>query len=106
MKLLGRGCWRRHLPAKLLLVMRITSAILLISALHVSATGIGQTVSYSGKNVPLEQVFTAIKQQTGYVFFYKLPDLEGAKPVTVDFKNVPLEAALQKILQNQSLSFS
>jgi len=106
MKLLGRGCWRRLLPAKLLLVMRITTAILLISALHVSATGVGQTISYSGKEVPLEKVFAAIKQQTGYVFFYKLRDLEGARPVTVDLNNVPLEAALEKILQNQSLSFS
>jgi TonB-linked SusC/RagA family outer membrane protein len=106
MKLLGRGRWRRLLPAKLLLVMRITTAILLIGALHVSASGLGQTVSYSGKNVPLQQVFAAIKQQTGYVFFYKLPDLDGARPVTVDLKNVLLTEALEKVLENQSLNFS
>jgi TonB-dependent starch-binding outer membrane protein SusC len=106
MKLLGRGYWRRLLPAKLLLVMRITTVFLLVGALHVSAGGFGQTVSYSGKNVSLEKVFSAIKDQTGYVFFYKLPDLADAKPVTIELKNVPLEMALDKILKDQSLSYS
>jgi TonB-linked SusC/RagA family outer membrane protein len=106
MKLLSRGCWRSHLPAQLLLIMRITTALLFITALHVSATGRSQTVSYSGKNVRLEQVFAAIEQQTGYGFFYKLPDLESARPVTVELKNTPLSDALEKILENQSLNFS
>ncbi len=86
--------------------MRITAAVLLITALHVSAKGVSQTVSYSGKNVSLENVFAAIKQQTGYFFIYKVPDLQDAKKVTVDLKNVPLQDALEKILQNQSLQFS
>ncbi len=86
--------------------MRITAAVLLITALHVSAKGVSQTVSYTGKNVPLEKVFAAIKQQTGYFFIYKVPDLQDAKNVTVDLKNVPLQDALEKILQNQSLQFS
>jgi TonB-linked SusC/RagA family outer membrane protein len=105
MKLLSRGYWRSLLPAQLLLIMRIT-AILLIAALHVSATGRSQTVTYSGKNVRLEQVFAAIEQQTGYGFFYKLPDLKNARPVSLDLKNVPLQDALEKILQDQSLGFS
>ncbi|MES1249203.1 MAG: carboxypeptidase-like regulatory domain-containing protein, partial [Chitinophaga rupis] len=86
--------------------MRITVAIMLITALHVSATGVGQTVSYSGRKVKLEAVFTAIEQQTGYGFFYKLPDLRDTKPVTVDLKDVPIEEALEKVLRHQDLHFS
>lgn len=95
-----------RLSAQLLLVMRITSAILLITALHVSARGISQNVSYAGKKARLEQIFSVIEQQTGYGFFYKLPDLQAAKPVTVNLVNVPLEEALVKILRRQALHFS
>ena len=84
-------------PAQLLRVMRITTAIMLVTALQVSARGISQTISFSGKNVPLEKVFTAIEQQTGFGFFYKLPDLQTAKPVTVDLKNTPLREALDRL---------
>jgi len=93
-------------PAKLLLIMKLTAVILLASVLQVSArTAAGQNVTYSAQNERLEKVFTAIKQQTGYVFFYKLPDLQGARPVTIDLKNEPVKDALQKILKYQPLTF-
>lgn len=106
MNLPERGRCRMRMPGKLLLVMRITTAIMFLTAFHVSANGISQTVSYTGKQVRLEQVFSVIEQQTGYGFFYKLPDLSSAKPVSVDLKNVPLRKALSKVLQNQSLNFT
>jgi TonB-linked SusC/RagA family outer membrane protein len=86
--------------------MKITAAFLLTAGLHVSAKAISQTITYSARDVHLEKVFSVIEQQTGYGFFYKLPDLKDAKPVTVNFKNTPLQEALEKILQNQSLQFS
>ena len=91
---------------KLLRVMKLTTAFLLITALHLSAGTLGQTVSYSAKNAKLEKVFSVIEKQTGYGFFYKVPDLKGAKSVSVDLKNAGLKEALEKILQNQSLNFS
>ncbi len=92
---------------KLLFVMKLTAVVLLATVLQVSAkTATSQTVSYSAKNEKLEKIFNVIKEQTGYVFFYKLPDLQGTKPVTVNLKNEPLTAALQKILKDQSLAFS
>ncbi len=93
-------------PAKLLLIMKFTAVLLLAATLQVSAkTAAGQNVTYIAKNEVLEKVFTAIKQQTGYVFFYKLPDLQGAKPVTVELKDQPVKDALQIILKDQPLSF-
>ena len=106
MKLLLRGRRLGLPPVQLLLAMRITAVIMLVTALQVSARGVSQTVSYSGKRVPLEQVFSIIEQQTGYGFFYKLPDLAGAKPVTIDLKDVPLQEALERLLWHQSFHFS
>jgi hypothetical protein len=41
--------------------------------------GYAQTISFSGKNVQLTRVFSAIKSQTGYVFFYDAAVLREAK---------------------------
>src|SRR5262245_11241006 len=80
--------------------MKLT-VILTIIMLQVSARGLTQNISFSGTNVPLTQVFSAIKKQTDYVIFYRTDDLSKAKPVTIDLKQVPLEEALNRIFRDQ-----
>src|SRR6187455_1887938 len=67
--------------------------------------GYSQTISFSGKNVQLTKVFSAIKSQTGYVFFYDANILQEAEPVTVDLKNLSLEEALNQTLKDQPLGW-
>ena len=55
---------------QILLVMRLTVLLMMVATLQVTARGFGQTVSFSGKEVPLKTVFKAIREQTGYVVFY------------------------------------
>ena len=81
-------------------------AIMLVVSLQVSAGASSQTVTYSAKNARLETVFNAIRQQTGYVFFYKANVLKDAKPVNLDVKNVPIERVLQLCLDNQGLGYT
>jgi hypothetical protein len=57
------------------------------------------------KNVQLTRVFSAIKSQTGYVFFYDAAVLREAKPVSIDLKDVSLEEALNQTLQDQPLEW-
>ncbi|WP_177192342.1 TonB-dependent receptor [Chitinophaga arvensicola] len=85
--------------------MRLTSFLLLIAALQVSAEGNAQTVTYSAKGVSLQKVLNAIKEQTGFVFFYDKEDLKNSQPVTVDLKNVSAQAAMEMVLRQQALSF-
>ncbi|HJT75538.1 MAG TPA: SusC/RagA family TonB-linked outer membrane protein, partial [Chitinophaga sp.] len=63
-------------------------------------------ITYSGKEVPLKKLFAVIKEQTGYVFFYRNEDIANVKPQTVSLNNVPLETALQRILKGQQLQFA
>lgn len=86
--------------------MRMTACLLLGISLHLSARTTGQTISYSGVNVPLTKVFDAIKHQTGFFVVYNADVLEKSSPVTVDVKNTPLEVFLQRILSDQPLEFS
>ena len=60
----------------ILLVMKLTFILLLALILNVRAEGYSQKVTYSGENVPIEKVFSSIKKQTGYGFFFQ-KDQEG-----------------------------
>ena len=99
------ACLRRPYITKTLLVMKLTFLLLTAAFLNVSASGISQTVTFAGVNVPLEKVFTEVKIQTRFVFFYDEEILKGAKPVTVKANNLLLEKFLDNILQEQSLKY-
>ncbi len=61
---------------------------------------------FSGHNVPLTQVFTEVKKQTGYVFIYTETALAGTHLVTINIKNAPLEEFLQKLLVDQPVKYT
>ena len=88
----------RALATKIDRIMKLTTILLTIFALHLSATGVSQQVTISCKNMPLPQVLTLIKEQTGFVFFYRTQDLQGIAPVTAQLSGVPIKTALQQML--------
>ncbi|SCC42461.1 TonB-linked outer membrane protein, SusC/RagA family [Chitinophaga costaii] len=96
---------RQGLSTKIGLMMKLTVVLLFVLVLQVSATTMAQTVTYTGKAVPLEKVFTAIRQQTGYKFFYRTEDLQGTPAVTLQLTNASLEQALKAALAEQPLSY-
>src|SRR5258708_8486704 len=97
---------RKDCLTKTLLVMKLTIFLLLGAMLQVSARTNAQTVTYTGKSVPLTTVFSAIKEQTGYLFFYRKQDLPGAGTVTLQLRSVSLQRALEQTLAGQPLNFT
>src|ERR1700722_14032022 len=95
----------RWLSTKTVLVMKLTSFLILDACLQVSARGFTQTVSFTGKNVSLEKIFDAVKQQAGYLFFYKADIMADAKPVSVRAEDMDLETFLTALLKDQPLKF-
>jgi TonB-linked SusC/RagA family outer membrane protein len=105
-----RDTLSRCFRVKTLRIMRLSAVLLIAAGLHVSAVGISQTVTISPRGTPLramslERIFADIRLQTGYHFFYRNEDLAGTRPVSVRLENVPLRAALEKILNDQPLTF-
>jgi TonB-linked SusC/RagA family outer membrane protein len=90
---------------KTLLIMKLTTIFLLLACLRISANGISQTVSLSGKNMPLVDIFSVIEKQTGYVVFYNYSALKKAKPVDINVKGMPLHSFLEKCFSNQPFKF-
>jgi TonB-linked SusC/RagA family outer membrane protein len=86
--------------------MKLATAILFVCCLQVSAKGYSQTVTFSGKDVSLAEVFAVVKKQTGYLFFYNKTILREVHRVNVQASNEPLETFLQAVLKDQALDFS
>lgn len=86
--------------------MRLTTVILMATLLQVSAASLAQKVTLRQNRVSLEKIFREIHNQTGYDFLYEKDLLDTKKPVTVNIVNAPLEEALTRCLDNQSLTFS
>jgi len=95
----------RAVKFKLLLVMKLTSILLLIGTLHVTAAGFSQTITISRKNTTLETVFKDIKRQTGFLFFYNEKVNLTKNNVSVELSNASLDQALQACLSGQNLQY-
>jgi TonB-linked SusC/RagA family outer membrane protein len=89
-------------------IMKLTAILLTMAFLQVSATGFSQpgTVTFSGKEISLEKVFSVIKKQTGYSFFYYAEQLQQAKKVTINVKNATVEDVLIMCLKDQPFDYS
>jgi TonB-linked SusC/RagA family outer membrane protein len=97
----------RREAAQFLRIMRLTTIIILAACLHTSAKGVAQqTITFSGKEVSLESVFSAIKKQTNYRFFFNTDMLTNASKVTLDVKNVQVEQVMNMALKDQPLTFT
>jgi hypothetical protein len=76
---------------KILRIMKLTFILLVVLILNASAEGFSQRITYRGENVTLETVFTVIKKQTGYGFFFQEELFALAKPVTINASNEDLQ---------------
>lgn len=65
-----------------------------------------QTVSLSGENMSLKEVFLQIHHQTDYEFIYNSQMLDDAQPVSLDLKNVKLDVALKSCFKGQDFSYT
>ena len=85
--------------------MRLTTVILIASLLQVSASSLAQRISLSEKNTPIREIFDKIRAQSGYDFLVSGDMLKNSKPVNIQIKDTKLRDALEKIFENQPLTF-
>ncbi|HVW61023.1 MAG TPA: carboxypeptidase-like regulatory domain-containing protein, partial [Puia sp.] len=85
--------------------MKTTAFMLLVFCLHVSGRGLSQTVTISGRNIPLSKVFTVIKKQTGYTVFGNASLLQQTSPVSISVSGMPLTQFLDSILRHEAITY-
>ena len=74
--------------------------ILVTSLLSSAASLRAQNVTIEAKDVPMYKIFKQIEKQTGFLFWYKGRMLGKNTLITVNIKNLPLKAALDKIFDD------
>lgn len=94
-----------RLPAQISKVMRLLPLLLITALVSVHAAGIAQSVTLSGKNLPLKKVFSEIEKQTGYVLFSNKELLSRSTTVSLAVKDLPLNKVLDLVLKNQELDY-
>ncbi|UYQ94461.1 SusC/RagA family TonB-linked outer membrane protein [Chitinophaga horti] len=78
------------------------SILLLLSTIALKA----QTVTLKLRDEQLSKAFKEIEKQTGYTFIYGRDQLKGARPVTVNAINSPLNGVLALLFANQDLTYA
>lgn len=97
---------RRQNVTKTVLVMKLTFLLLTVCFLQVSATGVAQSVTLTVKNCRIDSVFSAVKKQTGFVFFCSADIIKEVKPVSIDARNMELNQFLDKLFTTLPLKYS
>ncbi|MES2650523.1 MAG: SusC/RagA family TonB-linked outer membrane protein [Bacteroidota bacterium] len=92
--------------AKIWLIMRLTTVILIATLMQVSAASLAQRVTLNQQKTSLEKIFREIHKQTGYDFLYDKELLDKKEPISINVSNEPLEVVLAKCLNDQSLVYS
>jgi len=88
---------------KIILFMKMTTAILLVALMQVSARGFSQRINLDENGSSLKKVLHKINKQSGYVFFYDSKDINAN--VTVQVKDASIDEALLETLKRLPLQY-
>lgn len=85
--------------------MRLTTFLIIISTLTISAKSYSQKVTLSLQNVPVEKVFRQIREQTGYSFLWAQQTLKDLPTVSVFIRGASLKEAVKACLKGLPLAY-
>ncbi|RQO77775.1 SusC/RagA family TonB-linked outer membrane protein [Pedobacter sp. KBW01] len=90
---------------KIWLIMRLTTVLLIVSLMQLSAASYSQLISINEKNVPLRSVLKEIRKQSGYDFVYDSQLLSTGVKTSISVKNATIEVALKDALSGLPLEY-
>ena len=85
--------------------MRLTTVLLIATLMQASAIGFAQKISIHKTNVPLVDVITELRKQSGFNFIVPGDLLSKAKPVSVVATNTDFKVVLDQIFANQPIAY-
>ncbi len=101
-----KGCMPPGYVKKFLLVMKITTFLLFVALMQVSAKGIAQKLTLVNNHITLKEVFKEINKQTGYNIYWSDSQVNGNQVIDANFKDASLKEVLNKCLDSQPLTFT
>lgn len=90
---------------KYLIIMKLIALFLLMTILQANAKSYAQTITLSGKNISIENVFKEIKKQTKYNLICNTIIIRETPPVNVHAVKVPLNEFLDQLAEANGLTY-
>ncbi len=93
---------------KILLVMKLTMVIVLISMLHVSATVYSQAtkLTLDMKETTIKEVLQEIESISKFRFIYQNEEVDLNKKINAKFENDAIEKILNKLFEGENINYS
>ncbi len=93
-----------RIPPKLLLIMKLTTFLLIVTLTQVSAAVLAQRVTLSAKDMPIEKVLHTIRDQSGYEIIYETKELKNEK-LSITLHNASVDQAMRAVVKGLPYSF-
>ncbi|GGH22758.1 SusC/RagA family TonB-linked outer membrane protein [Sphingobacterium alkalisoli] len=85
--------------------MKIALFLMFLLVTVVQANGLAQRVSLSASSMKIEDFFSEVSRQTNHRFFYSSEVARTAGKVRVELRNVSVEEALRRVLDQNKFEF-
>lgn len=86
--------------------MKLTTFLLIISIMQVSAATFGQTVTIREKMVSIENVIREVRKQTGFDVLVPVNKFDIKKNIPANFVNAPLEKVISAITEGTDFEYT
>jgi len=95
------------LVKKLLLIMRLTIFLIIVSVFASTASVYSQStkLTLKMKNTRIADVFDAIEQQSEFYFFYNRDNFDDNRRVSVDIEGKTIDDILDDLFKNQDVTY-
>ena len=92
---------------KILLILRATLLVVVISTLNIEANASAQVIKVSLKmeNATIDEMIKTIRTETNYRFLYRVEEVNKYGKRDIDLKNVSIEEFLKTALAGTNLSY-
>ncbi|MDB5116541.1 MAG: SusC/RagA family TonB-linked outer membrane protein [Mucilaginibacter sp.] len=85
--------------------MKLTTILMIVGFLQVSAVSHAQHINLSAKNISLGKLFRQIEKQSGYAILYDADILKDLPNVNVEINNATIEEVMAKCFQGKPLDY-
>ena len=102
------GSWLGPVPKKFLLAMKLTTLIILVSIMHVSATVYSQAtkLSLNMQKTTIKEVLQKIETLSEFRFIYQNEQVDLNKKINVQFKSERVENILNELFEGEEIEYS
>ncbi len=106
-KKLMHVCWRNPMAQKILLSMRLTLFLMVLSVFTAYSSSYAQKtkLNLNVKNTQVKEVLNAIENQSEFFFMYDNKQVDVERKVNLEVNSMNIDQVLQKLFEGTTTNF-